>query len=152
MTVARRQRTREFERMCQEMEDVFHSMLITTRNAHRRTADGSVVSWRPALDVYETDDALVVVAEMAGVVEDEITISLLNNTLTISGTRTPRRDDSRQRIHEMGILYGRFAADLYLPFAVESDSVQASYRQGLLQIRLNRVKPTKIPVTGEAHR
>jgi HSP20 family molecular chaperone IbpA len=50
-------------------------------------------------------------------------------------------------VHEIGILYGPFAADIYLPFAVDHDGVEALYENGILQVRLRRIAPTQISVT-----
>jgi HSP20 family protein len=106
-----------------------------------------VGAWRPAVDVYEADGTLTIVTELAGVREEQISVALDENILRIRGERTPLCEDPERSVHEIGILYGPFAADIYLPFAVDHDGVEALYENGILQVRLRRIAPTQISVT-----
>lgn len=140
----------DLERLSSHLEDVFQSMLISTRTVHVRARESGLRGWRPSIDVYETEGVIHIVAELAGVDEDQIAVELDNGTLTIRGERSPICTDHHRSVHEMGILYGPFAARVYLPAAVDRDSVQAAYEQGLLHITLNRIQPTRIEITRES--
>lgn len=130
-----------------QMGDLLQTMWITTRSVQYRTRDGSPSGWRPAVDVYEVDGVIHVVAELAGIDEDDIHVALDNDTLIIRGERSPLCGDRQRTVHEMGILYGPFEADVYLPHAVRAESVSAVYDNGLLHVSLERVKPVEISVT-----
>ncbi|MFW6074856.1 MAG: Hsp20/alpha crystallin family protein [Chloroflexota bacterium] len=122
-------------------------MWISTRSIHYRSADGSIPGWRPAIDVYEVEGEFHVVVDIAGVSEDRISVALDGDVLSIRGEREPVCDDRQRSVHEMGILYGPFEADVYLPHPVDSKSVSAVYESGLLHVTLKRVEPTKISIS-----
>lgn len=146
MAITRKRGGRDPERIRNEMEDIFHSMFIHARSAQRRVPNGLALTWRPPIEVYETEDALWVLAEIAGLSQDQIELAIDDRILTIRGERPPLCGDSHRSIHEMGILYGPFAADVYLPFAVDYERVEASYENGLLRVRLQRVQPTRVAI------
>lgn len=146
MAITRKRGGRDPERIRNEMEDIFHSMFIHARSVQRRVPNGLALTWRPPIEVYETEDALWVLAEIAGLSQDQIELAIDDRILTIRGERPPLCGDSHRSIHEMGILYGPFAADVYLPFAVDYERVEASYDNGLLRVRLQRVQPTRVAI------
>lgn len=97
--------------------------------------------WQPALNFYESDDAYYIVADLAGLKAEEIDLHVESQILHISGERpTPRPCDAPRavRLHMMEIDHGRFCRELQLPEDVDPDRIEASYRSGLLQIRLPR--------------
>jgi HSP20 family protein len=113
---------------------------------------GQTDAWRPALEVYETEKALVVRAELAGIDENHLRVVLDNDTLIIQGKRMPdaqRSTDAPERrsYHEMGISYGPFRARVPLPFPVERNGVEANYEHGLLTIVLPRIQRVRIQAT-----
>ena len=106
-------------------------------------------AWRPALEVYETEKALVIRAELAGINEDDLRVALDSGTLTIHGRRLPEArgesDTPEQRsYHEMGIPYGPFRARVTLPFPVVRGAVEANYEHGVLTIVLPRAGRVRI--------
>jgi HSP20 family molecular chaperone IbpA len=131
------------------MEDIFHTMLIASRSVQFRAPNGAALGWRPPIDVYEAEDALHIVVELAGVAEDQIEVAVDDDILTIRGVRAPLHLDPQHSIHELGILRGHFAADIYLPVAVDKRQVEAVYENGMLRIRLARIEPTKIAINRE---
>ena len=120
------------ERIQEEMEQIFRSLVpARPRAANRR--DGV---WRPPLEVYETEGDLIVAAEIAGVVEAQLSVVVEQDLLQIRGERLDDRAGERRSYHETGIARGRFAADIYIPFPIDSDRAEADYSNGLLRIRL----------------
>jgi HSP20 family protein len=104
-------------------------------------------AWRPPTDVYETDDAIIIRVEVAGMRESDFTISLVERNLTIRGIR---QDTSERRAyHQMEIPFGEFTAEVELPFTVISDKVEATYHDGFLRILLPKAHPKHIKVEGE---
>jgi HSP20 family protein len=94
-------------------------------------------SWRPPTDVYETDEAIVVRVEIAGMREADFSISLDERSLQIRGVRPDNPE--RRAYHQMEILFGEFGTEVELPYAVEADKVEAIYRDGFLRIVLPKV-------------
>lgn len=128
------------ERLQQEMEEVFRS-LLPGRSLYPAQTQGV---WRPPLEVYETERDLVILAEIAGVDETDLAIVADAEMVTIRGTRLDRRTGDRRRYREIGVSYGEFAADVFLPFPVNLDAVSAEYENGMLRIELPRARSRTI--------
>ncbi len=128
------------ERLQQEMEEVFRALLP----ARPRFPSPTRAAWRPPIEVYETERSLVILAEIAGVDESDLTIVADSDMVTIRGSRTDPHAGMKRRFREIGIPYGEFAADIYLPFPVDLDAVNAEYTHGLLRIELPRVRSRTI--------
>lgn len=144
--VVRRTTVRNPERLQQEMEEVFRT-LFPGRPCFPSQTRGA---WRPPIEVYETERSLVIRAEIAGVSENDLTIIADNDLVTIRGIRNDPHSGIQRRFREMGIAYGEFAAEVYLPFPVDLDSVDAEYVHGLLCITLPRARSrTIVPKRGD---
>jgi HSP20 family protein len=105
---------------------------------------GHTHTWRPLTDVYETDDAIIVRAEIAGMQEGDFHVELQGRLLIISGTR---QDPSpKVAYHQMEIRYGEFRVEVYLHWAVDMENIQAHYHDGFLQVTLPRMQPRKVRV------
>jgi HSP20 family protein len=140
MIVVRRARPRDPGRVQQEMEEVFRS-LMPSRTA---PATGGGGLWRPPLEVYETDDALVVCAEIAGMNEEHLQVVVDGSVLSIRGERPDPNQAEKRSYHEARIPYGAFGADVFVPFAVDTDRTQAEYHNGFLRILLPRASARTI--------
>lgn len=140
VVVVRRTAPRNPQRLQREMEEVFRA-LFPARPRFPSQTNGP---WRPPVEVYETERALVVLAEIAGVDESDLSIIADSELVTIRGCRTDPQSGTRRRFREMGIPYGDFAADIYLPFPVDLEAVSAEYTNGLLRIELPRARSRTI--------
>ena len=92
--------------------------------------------WRPPTDVYETDAAIVVRIEMAGMRDAEISITLDEHGLRIEGQRPERHADRPRSYHQMGINYGAFAVEVFLSRPFDHEHVTARYDDGFLFVEL----------------
>ncbi len=101
--------------------------------------------WRPATDVYETGDSIVVKVEISGMQEDDFSISLTGSQLTVRGNRPDIQE--RRAYHQMEIFFGEFATEVELPGPVVSDQVAAEYITGFLRLVFPKDQPKKISVT-----
>jgi HSP20 family protein len=100
--------------------------------------------WRPPTDVYETDDSVVVVVEIAGLSEGDYTVTLSGRTLLISGER---RDPAEKLAYQqMEIRHGRFRTQVHLPWALEPQGQQAGYADGFLKVVLAKAQARRVPV------
>jgi HSP20 family protein len=116
------------------------------------TDSGRRPSWRPPVEVFETDDSLQIVAEIAGMKGDDIEIVVEGDVLTIQGNRPDPTNCEHRTYHVARIGYGPFAADIQMPFAVETEDATASYENGFLHITLPRTRartiiPTRVVAT-----
>ncbi len=101
--------------------------------------------WRPPTDVYEQDDRLIVVVEIAGMHHSDIQVMLQGQRLIISGVR--ERHTARDcAFHQLEIPYGEFRTEVSLPWPVVRDEVTASYRDGFLRVELPHAPAQKIQI------
>jgi len=112
------------------IEKVFEDLL----HGGQRVMMPGEIGWAPAVDVYETETELVVIAEIAGVTVDEVSVVINRNIMRISGFRGYPRGDRKQKLHQMEIDFGRFERVIRLPMPIQEESVRASYRDGFLSI------------------
>lgn len=101
-------------------------------------------NWHPPTDVYETEDAIFVRMEIAGMREENFEIELEAQLLSIRGARSDIAE--RRAFHQMEIAFGEFACEINLPGPVHLDQVEARYENGFLRILLPKVQPRMITV------
>jgi HSP20 family protein len=103
----------------------------------------------PALNAWSNEEGLLVTAEVPGVSPQDIEVNVIGETLTLSGARKPDELREGARYHRQERGYGKFSRTLQLPFPVKVESIEASFKSGVLSIRLPRAeedKPRKIAV------
>lgn len=106
-------------------------------------------NWMPAVDISETDDALVLYAELPGMTKDDVDITLENNLLSIRGERKFEKEAKKENFHRIERTYGSFSRSFTLPSNVRSDEVKATFKDGLLHIEIPKAeeaKPRKISI------
>ena len=94
--------------------------------------------WLPPTDVYETPDEIIILIELAGVEEEDMTVTLFSDILVVEGQRTQPLLAEMNACHRLGIKYGNFRSEVSLPHRVDHDEVEAEYKNGLLTITLKR--------------
>jgi len=94
----------------------------------------------PAVDVYETEREVVVVAEMAGISEGEVEITVHGRTLVVSGERKPNPGRPGRLYSQMEICHGPFRRKLLLPTEVNPNGARVEYSRGMLEIVLPKVR------------
>jgi len=99
--------------------------------------------WAPASDIYETKDDLVITTELPGVKESEIHLSIVGDMLSLRGRRMPEAQAKQDNYHRVERWSGDFERHIQLPIPVQADKVRASYRDGVLEIRLPKVEEVK---------
>jgi len=103
----------------------------------------------PAMNVWTSEESVVVTAELPGVKPEDVDISVVNDTLTVSGSRQPDELQEGERYHRRERNFGRFSRTFQLPFQVDSDQVEAILEKGVLHVSLPRAesdKPRKIAI------
>jgi HSP20 family protein len=105
--------------------------------------------WIPPMDLVETEDHLVLRADLPGVDRDEIGIEVKDGVLTVSGERKAQHEEKREGFHRVERSFGRFSRSLELPKGVEPTEVNASFERGVLEVRMPKPaerKPTRIEI------
>ena len=105
--------------------------------------------WAPAVDMYETKDAVLVSVEVPGLNEKDIHLSITGDLLTIHGERQWNDEARDASYYRQERWFGKFERVLSLPTSVEAGQVKATYRDGVLTIRLPKsegVKPKEIKI------
>jgi HSP20 family protein len=103
----------------------------------------------PATNVWSGADSVIVTAEVPGVDPEQLEISVVNETLALSGERNLVELGENEKYHRRERGYGRFSRTIQLPFRVAADQVEASFTNGVLHITLPRAeedRPKKITV------
>lgn len=106
-------------------------------------------TWKPQMDIYESPEEILILAEIAGVNKDNLELEINSKAVRIHGSRPemPRMKNSTYMLAE--IQYGQFERVLFLPAPIDTDKVTASYQNGFLQIRLTKIPRDvihKIPI------
>jgi len=103
----------------------------------------------PAINIWTNDDGQLITAEMPGVHPEEISIDVIADALSISGERKPDEVAKNANYHRQERGYGSFSRTIQLPFMVDTNKVEANFKNGVLMISLPRAeadKPRKITV------
>jgi HSP20 family protein len=106
----------------------------------------------PALDVRETEDGYLVLVDLPGVKSEDVAVELIDQVLTISGSRAPVETGEAQRLERPS---GSFVRRLTLPKGVDSDKVVAEYKEGVLEVRIPKraeAKPKRIAIGGTSQK
>lgn len=107
-----------------------------TRGSFLFPAGETEIALTPRVDVSETESALEIEAELPGVDEKDVDVTLSDNVLTIRGERKHEREEKKKDFHLVERSYGSFARSIPLPFEVDSDAVKASFSKGVLKVTL----------------
>lgn len=127
----------ELARLHNEMDDLFDGFF---RGLDRPF--GGYKTW-PTIDVAEKDDAILVRAEVPGCKADDVDISVYNNTLTISGEKKETREEKDKGYYYSESSYGSFRRDVTLPAEVDTAKVEATCKDGVLNITLPKAARSK---------
>ncbi len=105
--------------------------------------------WVPLLDMCETKDDLILNFELPGVREKDVSLSITGDLLTVRGERAFNQELKGEHYHDVERVYGKFERTVQLPMLVQADKVKATYRDGVLEVKLPKaeeVKPKEIKI------
>ena len=100
-------------------------------------------AWSPALDVYQDKDNVYVKTELPGMKKEDIQISLQDNTLTIAGERKQEKEIKEGDGFRSERFFGRFHRSVALPVQVQTNTVKAQYKDGILTVTLAKAEEAK---------
>lgn len=106
-------------------------------------------TWAPAVDIVETDNEIVLKADLPGIDPKDVEIQVQNGTLTLKGERKFESDVKEDNYRRVERVYGSFVRSFSLPRSVDADKAEAEYRNGVLQVKLPKrpeAKPKQLKV------
>lgn len=121
-------------------EDAFNRLLNEPRAGR---------PWSPAVDIFETEDELVLKADVPEVDLKDIDVRVENQTLTLSGERKFEKENGSQSFHRIERSYGQFTRSFTVPSTVDTEKVEASYQNGVLTVKLPKkaaAKPRQVKI------
>lgn len=131
---------RDMRKIQEEMDVLFdhfykvrHSPVLTTRRL-----------WRPPTDVIETVNEVIILVEIGGMKQKDLNISLSDKTLVIRGERKEKEVKDISCYRSMEINYGMFERNIYLPETADTKSISATYKDGFLEIKINKEEAQKL--------
>jgi HSP20 family protein len=108
-----------------------------------RTAQAAERFWSPAVDMYETKDELVLAVELPGLSEKDIRLTVDGDTLVVRGERMRSGEVKEDGFYRAERWFGKFERALSLPMPVQADKIVATYREGVLTVKLPKVEAVK---------
>ncbi|MEW6252308.1 MAG: Hsp20/alpha crystallin family protein [Planctomycetota bacterium] len=132
-------------RVRSEIEDVFERLF---RDPWGLSA-GALTAVHPRLDVSETEDEVTVRAELPGIRAEDVNIEVTGNVLRLYGEKAEEREEHGRSFRYTERQYGSFSRTIELPAGVDADQVDATYKDGVLHIRMPKspeAKPRRIEV------
>jgi HSP20 family protein len=126
-----------------EFNRLFDTLFQTNANSPQR--------WAPAMDLVEADDHFVLKADLPGLSDEDVSIEVQDNVLTVSGERKSEHEQRQRGWYRLERSFGRFSRSLTLPEGVNPDGITASFDKGVLELRVPKPeqrKPRRIAIDG----
>ncbi len=130
-----------------EVNRLFNTLLAPEAGPSQR--------WTPAMDLVEAEDHYLLRADLPGMGEEDVSIEINDNVLTVSGERRDEQQHQGQGWHRVERTFGRFSRSLALPEGVDADAVAASFDRGVLSIKVPKPeqrKPRRIQIQADGPR
>ena len=146
MTLIRWEPTRELSSLQSDVNRLFNAFFDTPATGN----GGAMRRWIPAMDLVETDDHFILRADLPGLTEQDVSIDLEDTVLTVSGERKVEHEDGQEGYYRVERATGSFSRSLTLPEGVDADAIEASFANGVLEIRIPKPeerKPRKVAIS-----
>jgi HSP20 family protein len=144
MAIIRWEPARELQTIQQEFNRLFGAAFDS------QAGNGSIRRWIPSMDLVEGQDEFVLRADLPGVDEADVNVEVEDGVLTISGERKSVRDEHKGGYHRIERASGSFSRSLTLPDGIDADAVEATFDNGVLEVRVPKPeerKPRCVPIS-----
>ncbi|MDQ3676257.1 MAG: Hsp20/alpha crystallin family protein [Actinomycetota bacterium] len=151
MAIIRWDPARELDSLQGEMNRLFSSFFETPTPPGNGTISANTAArrWIPAMDLVETGDQFVLKADLPGMSESDVTIELESGVLTIAGERRTEHEDKHEGYYRLERATGAFSRALTLPDGIDPEGVEASFDNGVLEVRIpkpEQAKPRRVRI------
>jgi HSP20 family protein len=128
-----------------EADRLFNEMLGGLSRGRGRQGDRQLAQWAPAVDVLTKDDNLVIRAELPGLKQEDVDITLQNGVLTISGEHKVDEEEERGGYHVRERRYGSFRRSMTLPEGTDESKINARFEDGVLEVTVEGAAIERAP-------
>lgn len=111
--------------------------------------DISLCAWRPAVDIYESENGIVLKAELPGVKKEDVSVEIKDNVLTLKGERAEEKEVGEENYYRRERCFGSFQRSFNLEQSIQPEKVKAKFKDGILEVEIPRPeeeKPKKVTV------
>ena len=136
-----------FYSLQKEMNNIFDNFFRGFEVAPRGFAAGGIGSFTPSIDVKENDKEFIIKAELPGVEEEDVEVTVANDSVTIKGEKKEEREDKDKNYYYMERSYGSFSRVIPLDAEIESAKAEASFKNGILDIKIPKNQKAKVKGT-----
>jgi HSP20 family protein len=144
MALVRFEPAREVDTLQSEVNRVFDAFFGGGASGASRAR-----RWVPAMDLVESDDHLVLRADLPGMGKEDVNIEIKDGVLTVSGERRAEHEDSSEGFYRLERAFGSFSRSLSLPDGIEVDAIDAEFTDGVLEVRIPKPaerKPHRVEI------
>jgi len=99
--------------------------------------------WTSRVDISETDKEFVIKAEIPGVVKEDVSVTVDNRIMTVRGEKKQEMEDKGKTFHRVERHYGSFTRSFTLPDNIDETTIKASFKEGLLNLHIQKSKEVK---------
>jgi HSP20 family protein len=131
---------RDLVSLQERMNRLFEDSLSRSKTTDEEMAMGA---WTPAVDIYETPETVVLRADLPGIEQKDIDVSIENSTLTLRGERRFTKEAKEEDYHRIERSYGTFSRSFQLPGTIDQTRIQAKHKEGVLEIVLPKREDTR---------
>lgn len=145
MAIIRWDPFRDMVTLREKMNRLFEDM-FTGRADDKEVA---ATAWAPSVDIYETENELVMTAEVPGINDKDVEIKIEDNTLTLKGERKFEKQTKEENYHRIERSYGSFYRSFTLPSSIDPDKIHAEHENGILKITMPKrpeLKPRTVKI------
>ena len=125
------------------LQDRMNRLFEDAGRGWRPDEAAATTTWSPAVDIFETENEIMVQAELPGVDRKDIILNLENNVLTLKGERRFEKETKQENYHRIERSYGAFSRAFSIPAIVDEEKIRADYKDGILKIALPKKDQVK---------
>jgi HSP20 family protein len=140
MALVRWEPVRELSSLQNEMNRLFNTFFDAPATPGN---GGGVRRWVPSMDLVETDEHFVLRADLPGMSEEDVSIELEDNVLTVSGERKAEHEEKKEGYYRVERSFGQFRRSLTLPEGVNPEGIAATFDKGVLEVRIPKPEERK---------
>ena len=123
-------------RLLNEFDFGFNSLLDEFYGRNRSLTEDDECTWTPSVDVIEHTDSFEIIADLPGLTRSDINITVRDGNLELSGEKTSRKEEKGKNFHRIERCAGKFKRVFTLPETVDPEKIEATYKEGVLNLRL----------------
>ena len=140
MSLMRWRPTHDLTGMREEMNRLFDNFFSGLPERRKGLLESE---WAPSIDVAETDEEIVVTAELPGVKQEEVDITIADDVLILKGEKKEEKEVKEKNYHRIERSYGSFQRSISLPTGTEASKAKATYKDGILSVTIPKAEEAK---------